>query len=350
LLPAPCSFGDENKENNYRPTRIIVDQMGRKVEVPRHVKRIVIFALPLPLVIYAVDGSGERIAGMNPRTRKCLETNMLGVMAPGLKKSSSSFVAGNTMFNVNIEELIKIKPDVVLQWARMDKDVILMEKMGIPVITLAVRNYEDVTGWIKIAGQLLNKPEKAAALLEYHERTVKWISERTKVLSEKSRPRVFILMGYSGGNMTTWGNHPFFNFTMDLTGAVNVARDLPRAAGRTVNMEQVLDWNPDIIYLGHVNDLTPKDFYENRLPHDWSRIDAVKNRRVYKIPEAGFWWHPPSLESPLYFQWLAQIHHPDLFNDYSMAQVLREFYAGFYRHDLGPDKAAQILGSHQRKP
>ena len=113
--------------------------------------------------------------------------------------------------------------------------------------------------------------------------------------------------------------------------------------GKNVNMEQIMIWNPDIIYLGNTTPLQPEDLYGNNMIHDWSGLKAVKDRRVYKIPDAGFWWYPPCLESPLYLRWLAQIQHPELFGDYSMLQELQDFYKTFYHYHLEADIAASIL-------
>jgi len=48
----------------------VVDQMGRTVEVPKKVERIVVLQMPFPSIIYALDGSGKRVVGMHPQPRK----------------------------------------------------------------------------------------------------------------------------------------------------------------------------------------------------------------------------------------------------------------------------------------
>ena len=172
--------------------RIIIDQMDRRVVVPEKISRIVTFSIPMPLVIFAVDGSGDKIAGMHPRSKAALDKNMLGLMAPELKTSNAGFVLGKTMFKVNIEALLKIEPDVVFQWARMEDDIRMIEEAGIPVIALDIRTYSDVMGWIRITGELLGKQEKASSLIDYHEKTLGLIKSRTEAIPGSAKPTVFV--------------------------------------------------------------------------------------------------------------------------------------------------------------
>ncbi len=323
--------------------RVIIDQMDRRVAVPVDIKRIVTFAIPMPLVIFAVDGSGDKIAGMHPRSKAALDKNMLGLMAPELKGSNAGFVLGKTMFKVNIEALLKIEPDVVFQWARMEDDIRMIEEAGIPVIALDIRTYADVIGWIRITGELLGKQKQAAALIDYHEKTLGLIRSRTEAIPETAKPTVLFLTRFDAGSISAVGPHRYYDFVVNTTGAVNAAKGLVGRGGKNVNMEQIMVWDPDIIYLGNTTDLQPEDLYTNNMTHDWNGLKAVKNRRVYKIPDAGFWWYPPCLESPLYLRWLAQIQHSKLFDDYSMLRELQDFYATFYHYRLEADTAAAIL-------
>lgn len=70
----------------------------------------------------------------------------------------------------------------------------------------------------------------------------------------------------------------------DLTGGVNVAEDT--ISFSNVDMEQVLAWNPDIIYISNfAYGEYPEDILQNKIEgQDWKQINAVKSGKVYKIP------------------------------------------------------------------
>jgi len=115
--------------------------------VPKKVERIVVLQMPFPSIIYALDGSGKRVVGMHPTAKKALEEGILAELAPEYKEVSTAFVKEG--FKVNIEELIKLKPDVVFQWDTEPEEIDKIERAGIPVVALHVRGttLEDVEGW-----------------------------------------------------------------------------------------------------------------------------------------------------------------------------------------------------------
>ncbi|MFP5072212.1 hypothetical protein ACLFMI_21430 [Pseudonocardia nantongensis] len=69
-----------------------------------------------------------------------------------------------------------------------------------------------------------------------------------------------------------------------------------------MDLEQVLAWDPDIILLGKFAPTLPEDLYRDPA---WAAVDAVRARRVYKVPLGGYRWDPPNQESPLMWEWLA---------------------------------------------
>jgi hypothetical protein len=75
-----------------------------------------------------------------------------------------------------------------------------------------------------------------------------------------------------------------------------------------VNVEQIVVWNPQVIFIGAFDDATPDDLM--RLPA-LAGVDAVRERRVYKLPHGGYRWDPGSHESHLTWQWAAMLLHPE---------------------------------------
>ena len=74
---------------------------------------------------------------------------------------------------------------------------------------------------------------------------------------------------------------------------------------RTVDFEQLLVWNPDIIVIpAYATDLNPKDFFDSPV---LANLKAVKERRVYKQPV--FARTPDAPEIFLTSEWLAAIAH-----------------------------------------
>lgn len=330
------SQGKELTKNEE--TRVIVDQLGREVELPVEIKRIVTLPIPLPSIIYAVDGTGERIVGMHPKSMTVVKDSTLNILAPELKKASTEFVESG--FIVNIEELLKLEPDVVFQWAHQEKEIEKMENGGVTVIGVKYGTQDDLETWINMLGKLFGKENRAEEIIDYHRETTEFLTARLAGIKEDEKPRVFYLAGEEPG---TAGRDTFNNYWMEITGAVNVA-NIISGWGNIVNMEQILGWNPEIIYIGNFCSLQPEDLFENRVEgQDWSNIDAVKNGRVYKIPIGGYRWDPPNVETPLMLKWLAQKQYPNIFNDYEMSNEIKSFYQKFHNYNIPDDIINEIL-------
>lgn len=327
------------------PTRTIVDQTGAKVEVPAKIERVVITSLwPLPSVFCLVDGSGDRVVGMHPGSMAAAKTSMLAKTAPGALKASTSFMKGST---INIEELIKLRPDVVLYSAVNTGERETLEKAGLVAVgfstTIADFNtVETVASWMDLLGELLDKKSRAEEIKQYGYRALGSIYSKTWNLADSAKPRALILFRHSDKEIVATGKKFFGDFWLRSTGAVNVASEL--AGNQKVNMEQVYVWNPDVVYITNFSASQPEDFYANRIDgQDWSRVAAVKNRRVHKAPLGHYRWFPPSSDAPLMLLWMAKKNQPDLFKDLDFEAELRAYFKRFHDYELTDADIRSIL-------
>jgi len=132
---------------------------------------------------------------------------------------------------------------------------------------------------------------------------------------------------------------------IEAAGGVNVANEV-RGSWTKVNMEQVMAWNPEVIILSNFSEVLPGDLYKNKLKgQDWSNIDAVKNKRVYKAPMGIYRWDAPCVETPLMIKWIAKVINPETFASYDMRDDLKAFYKQFFNYKLSDAELDQILNS-----
>lgn len=333
---------------NYAPveakieTRTVIDMAGREVELPlpENIKRLVVFCVPFHGMIYAVDGTGERMIGINPSSMRHVNTSILGNMAPELKNASTSFIMEGTTFIPNVEEVMKLNPDVVIQWKAWG-EYKSMVAVGLPVTLVTYGGQDDLEGALRMLGEILGKEEQAEKIIRKQHDIMAELA--VKVATSKiSDPRIYLcsmpLKGSTGG---------YTNVLMGVSGGANVAKGWEK----TVTMEQVVAWNPEIIYINNFapDDLLPEKFFDCEQSGIvggalWKEIDAVKNRRVYRIPMGVYRWSPPSTESGLVMKWLAHIQHPDTC-DYLMADVVKDYYSELYNYELSDEEVNWILGA-----
>ena len=142
--------------------------------------------------------------------------------------------------------------------------------------------------------------------------------------------------------MIASGPNFFGQFWCDASGAVNVAA---QTEGNSVqiNMEQVYEWNPDIIVITNFTGTQPEDLYNNAIGNDdWSTVNAVKNKQVYKMPLGLYRSFTPGADTPMTLMWLAKTVYPDLFEDVDMTEEVENYYKEVYNIELTDDQVAQM--------
>lgn len=336
----------EDKENgnesriNEDGTITIVDQLGKTIELDGVPDRVATTIMPFPYIFYAVVGNNDNLIGCNPSSILAYNDSALKYMYPELAKADTSFV--DTSFVVNVEELIKLKPDVVFQWNYMDDEIKKMEDAGIKVIALQYGSAEDLETWIKIISTMMGKPERAEELITYFHKSVGEVDQALAGVGKEDYSNVLLL----SDKLKVTGKG-FSNYWLEHSKAVSPSSDLTGEA-LNVNMEQIYQWNPDIIYIGNFTSIQPSDLLENKIEgEDWSAVSAVKSGNVYKIPIGGYRWDPPGVETPLMVKWLAKIQHPEEMKAMDMKDEVKKFYKTVYHFDLTDEMLEEILGDTQ---
>lgn len=322
--------------------RVVEDQYGRSVTLQQPAERIVTIPIPAASMAVAIDGGDERLAGMHPMSKTALVEGVLGEFFPSTRGIPSDVVGQG--FAPNIEALLTLEPDLVFQWGHQGEGIVApLRDLGVPLVLLKYGTEEDARTWLQLMGQLTGNEERAQRLIDWRQSVLAEVSAVTERVAEEDRPRVLYFLRYNS-ELRVAGNNTYNNFYIDLAGGVNPAAE--GSGWLTVDPEQVLAWNPEVILLnGFEDDLSPADVYNNPLYAD---LPAVKNRRVYQLPLGGYRWDPPNQESPLTWKWLAMNLHPDV-AAWPLRQDIVEAYEWIYGQTPTNEQLDGILrmDSHQ---
>ncbi|MCH3907867.1 MAG: hypothetical protein LKE28_06380 [Sphaerochaeta sp.] len=115
--------------------------------IPQVVNRVAIIQpWPLPSIATVFLGSPEKLVGIPPAALGAAKAGLLGEIFPEYLKISTSFTDGS---DVNMEELLKLKPDVVFVMAKNAKQKQMVKDAGLRPVAfscqqLAVRQPEDL--------------------------------------------------------------------------------------------------------------------------------------------------------------------------------------------------------------
>lgn len=314
----------------------LTDQRGSKLELAAVPRRVVTLPMPTAAMVVGVDGSAERLAGINPGSMSAIRGQILGEMYPRLAALSTNVVRGN-QFVPNIEELLNLKSDLVFQWGDRGQDVISgIERAGLKVYGMRYRSQEELEGWILDLGILLGQRRKAEALVAYHQRTRSALVSRT-VGRAAARPKVVYFNRVENG-LRPAGAESYMDFLIQVAGGHNVASAMGQV-NADVTLEQVIAWNPDVVLLGGFDAALPAHLYADP---KWRALRAVRERRVYKMPVGGYRWDPPSHESPLGWLWLQGLLYPEA-PAVELRKEVRSLYQMLYGQRPSDAQIDQIL-------
>src|SRR5262245_23298074 len=91
------------------------DQRGKTITLDGPADNVVIMPMPIPFMYLAVDGGPQDLTGINPATKAVMDKSIISQIFPSLASINTKVVGSG--FIPNVEEVLAVKPDVVVQWA-----------------------------------------------------------------------------------------------------------------------------------------------------------------------------------------------------------------------------------------
>lgn len=332
----------ENKTSSSKnKTTVIKDMLGRDVEIPQPVKRIVgVRAGALRLLVYMDATSmvcGIEDVELRPGRAytlahpELLELPLIGPMMGG------------------DAELITVnQPDVLfMTFATIGEADDLQNKTGIPVIALNAGNLshekQNFIEALQLIGTVINRRERADSLLQFIHQQEQLLKSTTPD-STIQAPRVYLGgVSYSGAHGITSTN-PFYE-GFEMVNARNVAENVggfETRTGASIDLEQLLVWNPDHIFI----DASGLELVNPQISPDapgMSALAALTNRRVHTLMPYN--WYSTNYETILVNAWfIASVLYPEKVSEATFLKQKEEIYQFFLGKDISLELKAQYNG------
>lgn len=337
---------DDTPENNP-DTITIVDHGNNTVTVPRDIKRVVVCDIfPLPSVLTVFFDSADKLIGIAPTSMAAAKNGLLSELYPEILNAKTDFMTGN---QVNTEELAKLQPDVVFYSANNTKQGETLRTAGFNAVGISANNWgynaiETLNQWIALLSQMFPDNNRSDIVKSYSEQIFNMVKERTSGIDNNDKARVFFLFQYNDSSILTSGKQFFGEWWAEAIGAVNVAEELEKDNSVAVNLEQIYNWNPGVVFITNFTSAQPDDLYENKIgTYDWSGIDAVVNRKVYKMPLGMYRSYTPGVDTPITLLWLAKAVYPELFSDIDITAQAVEYYKTVFGVELTREQVDSIF-------
>ncbi len=295
----------------------VVDARGEEVTIPIPVKKVISIYGMAPPFIYLLGEGNKFYAGW------MWGADFYKLIDPEIKDKI------NKCRSLNVEEIVKEHPNFVLAatWQQHSREVQQLESLGIPVVCIDLESVNDIYTTIKILGKIFQKENYANNIIEYYKTCVKDVEKRISNVKEK--PKVLVLY-YSdkAKAFRTFGGDMFQSKLIEMAGGISVSKGL--SGKQTINVEQVAKWNPDIILIiqyGKSGEDVKKMILNDPV---WKQIKAVKDGKVYVVPNDGENWIDPCPKWILGLYWTAKVLHPEEFKDVDIKAKADEFYKKFF--------------------
>ena len=273
-------------------TRIVTDVWGRQVVIPAEVRTIVALGSGAPRIaayLGVVDmmiGSewmdGENFSVLrdfNPVHHETFRT--LPIVGRG---------GGSGNNNAYPEQIIALAPDVILAAFSPEAAEELSFQTNIPVVSVRYFsiNFIDESFYnaMRVFAEVVGAQERYAQLRDFIAAHKAELNRRTAGIPDSEKLRVYTGAVTFNGRRGFSGTYSNFGPLMGIN-AFNVADDADIEGFFEANLENIILWDPDVIFLDPGNmDLVNNEYAVN--PAFFHSLRAVQEGRVYTMPAFNF--------------------------------------------------------------
>ncbi|SHN75218.1 ABC transporter substrate-binding protein [Desulfitobacterium chlororespirans] len=330
-------------------TRIITDLGGNEVAIPSisEIKQVVIITPPVTSVLLEAIPDKNMIVGLSPKAFAFSNADIMAKLFPNYTDVDTTFVGDD--FSINTEALLQLNPDIILYYGEVQKKG--LANIGLPIINFfspKLTDPKDVTvAWDNLLREIFDADTNEGLQSEWQlsdERVAELLAKQTG-----EPKRALCVFSNVGGSLVVSGSSSFDSYAQsffDKAGLINVAADIEGTA--EVDMEQIYNWNPDLIFIFH--NAPAKAFLANSIAgQDWSLLDAWKNKAIYDIPQTAYSWGAPCADSPMMPLWLISKAYPELLSENDFRAELTNYYERLHRVTLTDGDITSILSLREAR-
>lgn len=304
-------------------TRTITDSMDRSVEIPADVQRIVCVGVgALRYTCYV--GGADRVVGVEDYETKPGMSRLYNYVNFDRFKDLPVIGTNGEPF---VEEIVNVEPQVIVMsaYAKQDPDE-LSQKTGTPVVVVPGSDTtldEKAYTTIRILGELYGLEDRAEALTSYLLGIQEDLEQRTVSIPDDQKPSCYV------GGVSFKGHHGFegteaYYGPFELIHANNLANTTQQTGAFNIDVEQVLAWDPEFIFLDFNGMKLINEDYEAH-PDFYQALTAVQEGKVYS--QISFRSSASNLETALADAYYAAcIMFPQQFQDIDPVEKAGEIF------------------------
>ena len=310
--------------------RVLVDSVGRRVNAPDKVNRVLAAGPPASILLYAL--APDAMIGWVPALPDAARPFVL----PSVRELPPTERMTSRGQTPDAEKIKALKPDLIVDFGSIGGSYVeLAEKVQADTkvpYALIDGGLDRLQTSLRLVGDFLGRRERAEALARYAEQTRARLDAALPKAPPDRRPKVYVARGPDGLQSAVKGSA--LTEVVERAGGINVAEGKPGRGGAVdVTQAQIAAWKPDFVIA------LDKGAYEAM-----RKPGASGSAHVLAAPTSPWNWlgEPPSINRLMGLRWLSAMFYPPQ-GKIDLPSEAKEFHRLFYGTTLGDADLARLL-------
>lgn len=238
----------------------MVDDLGREVELPGRIDRIVSLAPAATEILFYI-GAGERVVGV---TRFC-----------DFPSRVSEIAETGDFLNPNIERILGLSPSIVFLTSFVQENTLYrLESFGIPAFVSYPATVDSLPGSMTRMARACGIAEEAKSTIDLFEQELAAVKKEAAAARAEHGP-VSVYFEIATAPLMSISDESFEGSLVNLAGGISCSGALPRKYA-LFSAERIIAADPDVIVLAHEFS-TAGDVASRK---GWAGIKAVRHGRI----------------------------------------------------------------------
>ena len=348
---AGCGEVQKVADSTILHKRMVTDDAGRELEIPTPDQITKVFFTSALAQVYITCLCPDLLGG----TAAKFDENQLKYLPAGTKDlkylgtlHNNGEIDRETLLKEDIDIMFSIS-GIQLTQQNISEAEDLTKQTNKPCL-LVDGSFDKIPAAFRFLGDCLGREQRAEELAQFCGEFYERVHSVVQKIPQDQRITVYYAEGPEGLQTEPETSQHMLGF---LEGGALCAAKCEETYGggmTDVSLEQVLKWDPEVIVSWDV-DTRGGAFDDIRTNKNWSTIKAVKNGRVYAMPNEPWAWcdRPPGVNRLIGIHWIANLLYPQYY-DVDMVDVTEEYFKNMFGVDINREEVEAMLGnSYTRK-
>jgi iron complex transport system substrate-binding protein len=350
-LLSGCDSAKQTADAVLMGKRTVTDNAGRALQIPTADSIKSVFFTSALAQVYITSLCPELLGG----TASKFDKSSLPFLPEGVEKlpylgaiHNNGEIDRESLLTEDIDIMFSIS-GVGLTQQNISEAEDLQAQTRIPCL-LVDGSFDKIPAAFRFLGDILGRAERAEELALYCEKSYNDVHSVVSTIPEDQKISLYYAEGPEGLQTEPETSQHMLGFLEAGASCAAKCEETYGGGMTDVSLEQVLKWDPEVIIAWDTN-VRGGAYQDIRTNRNWQHIQAVKDGRVYAMPNEPWAWcdRPPGVNRIIGIHWVANLLYPDIY-DVDIKEVVKEYFKVMYQADIDDSTVLGILGDSYPPP